>query len=93
MTLDGAAMYFVTIGGQVGYVLFATTPNGRAAVGITDKGMVRLLAPSKSGEWSVLREWPTSTYSHTDFMLAVASRAEPEKAEELLAILPPETLS
>jgi hypothetical protein len=86
-------MYFVTIGGQAGYVLFATTPHGRAAVGITDKGTVRLLAPGKPDEWTVLREWPTSTYSHTDFMLAVASRDEPEKAEELLAILPAETLS
>lgn len=86
-------MYFVTIGGQVGYVLFATTPHGRAAVGITDKGTVRLLAPVKPGEWNVLREWPTATYSHTDLMLAVADRDEPEKAEELLALLPPETLS
>jgi hypothetical protein len=86
-------MYFVTIGGQDGYVLFATTPHGRAAVGITDKGTVRLLAPAKPGEWDVLREWPTSTYSHTDFMLAVAKRAEPENAEELLSLLPPETLS
>jgi hypothetical protein len=86
-------MYFVTFGGQAGYVLFSTTPRGRAAVGITDQARVRLLAPGPAGEWRVLREWPVAVYSHTDLMLAMADRPEPEAAEEILALLPPETLS
>ena len=84
-------MYFVTLGGQTGYVLFATTPRGRAAVGVTDAGQVRILAP-KGSEWHTLREWPAASYSHTDLMIAAARRPEPEKPEELLALLPAEAL-
>jgi hypothetical protein len=85
-------MYFVTYGGQAGYVLFSTTPRGRAAVGITDTGRIRLLAPGAPGEWRVLREWPGSTYSHTELMLAMSERPEPDTAEEVLTLLPAETL-
>jgi len=86
-------MYFVTVGGMSGYVLFSTTPNGRAAVGVTDSGRVRLLAPGGAPrEWRVLREWPTSVYSHTDLMLQMGAREEPARAEDVLATLPPETL-
>jgi hypothetical protein len=87
-------MYFVTYGGQSGYVLFSTTPRGRAAVGITDQGKVRLLAPGESaGEWRILREWPAAAYSHTELMVAMSVRPEPETAEEILALLPTETLA
>lgn len=86
-------MYFVTIGGMSGYVLFSTTPHGRAAVGVTENGRVRLLAPGDSPrEWRVLREWPTSVYSHTDLMLHMGAQGEPERAEDILATLPAETL-
>ena len=87
-------MYFVTMGGMSGYVLFSTTPRGRAAVGVTEGGTVRLLAPGEaSREWRVLREWPTSVYSHTELMVSLGKIAEPERAEDLLCCLPPETLA
>jgi hypothetical protein len=87
-------MYFVTMGGMSGYVLFSTTPRGRAAIGITDVGTVRLLAPGTSPrDWHVLREWPTRVYSHTELMTKLGTQDEPERAEDLLADLPPETLS
>lgn len=86
-------MYFVTIGGMSGYVLFSTTPHGRLAVGVTENGHVRLLAPGDAPrEWRVLREWPSSAYSHTDLMLQIAAHEEPERAEDVLAALPAETL-
>lgn len=88
-------MYFVTYGGQTGYVLFTTTPHGRAAIGVTDTGHVRVLAPSPSaaGEWQVLREWPASVFSHTELMVAASRRPEPAKAEDLLDLVPAQTLS
>jgi hypothetical protein len=86
-------MYFVTYGGQAGYVLFSTTPHRRAAVGITDQGSVRLLAPEPGGDWRILREWPASVYSHTELMVAMSERPEPEAAEDVLSLLPPETLA
>lgn len=87
-------MYFVTMGGMSGYVLFSTTPSARAAVGVTDTGKVRLLAPGASStEWQILREWPTSAYSHTEWLVKLGSLDEPARAEDLLATLPAETLS
>jgi hypothetical protein len=86
-------MYFVTIGGMSGYVLFSTTPHGRAAIGVTDAGTVRLLAPGSAlREWRVLREWPTKAYSHTELMTKLGTQDEPERAEDLLADLPAETI-
>jgi hypothetical protein len=86
-------MYFVTMGGMSGYVLFSTTPRARAAIGVTDTGRVRVLAPgSATREWQVLREWPVTTYSHTELMVKLGTEPEPERAEDLLAALPPETL-
>jgi hypothetical protein len=86
-------MYFVTMGGMSGYVLFSTTPRGRAAIGLTDTGQVRVLAPgSAAREWQILREWPTAAYSHTELLVKLGATAEPERAEDLLAALPPETL-
>lgn len=87
-------MYFVTMGGQSGYVLFSMTPRGRAAVGVTDTGNVRLLAPGGSArDWQVLREWPVKAYPHTELMLKLGGEDEPERAEDLLPLLPAETLS
>ena len=84
-------MYLVTIAKQ-GYVQFATTPQGRAAVGLTEAGVVRLLAPGEpGGEWRTLREWDGKRFAHTDFVVGLGRLAEPASAEELLAILPPET--
>mgnify|MGYP000010221414 CR=1 FL=1 len=86
-------MYFVTMGGMSGYVLFSTTPHGKAAIGVTDTGRVRVLAPGSSArEWQVLREWPTATYSHTELMVKLGQEKEPDNAEDLLASLPAETL-
>ena len=85
-------MYFVTMG-KPGYVLFSTTPQGRAAIGLTDTGIVRLLAPGDTrGEWRPLREWNTSAYSHTDLFVLLGALPEPARAEDLLAHLPAETL-
>ena len=86
-------MYFVTMGGMSGYVLFSTTPHGNAAIGVTDTGKVRLLAPGQSTlDWQVLREWPTKAYSHTELMVKLGTEDEPERAEDLLARLPAETV-
>lgn len=86
-------MYFVTMGGMSGYVLFSTTPRGRAAIGVTDTGKVRVLAPGEAArEWRVLREWPTAAYSHTELMVKLGGTDEPESAEDLLHALPAETL-
>ena len=50
-------MYFVTMGGMSGYVSFTTTPSGRAAIGLTDTGKVRLLSPGASStDWTIVRE-------------------------------------
>lgn len=85
-------MYFVTMA-KPGYVLFSTTPHGRAAIGLTETGIIRLLAPGETrGEWSTLREWNTQTYSHTDLFVLLGGVDEPERAEDLLARLPAETL-
>jgi len=85
-------MYFVTMG-KPGYVLFSTTPRARAAIGLTDAGIVRLLAPGQErGEWRALREWKTAAFSHTDLFVLLGGLPEPERAEDLLATLPSETL-
>lgn len=85
-------MYLVTMG-RPGYVWFSTTPSGRAAIGLTEAGIVRLLAPAEGrNEWRTLREWQTSAYSHTDFVVKLGGLAEPARAEDLLVQLPPETL-
>jgi len=85
-------MYLVTTN-HPEYVLFAMTPTGRAAIGLTEKGLVRLLERGDaSREWRTLREWPTSAYSHTDLMVALGSIDEPARAADLLSRLPPETL-
>jgi hypothetical protein len=85
-------MYLVTTN-HPEYVLFSMTPSGRAAIGLTDKGLVRLLVPGGAPrEWRTLREWPSAAYSHTDLMVALGSLDEPEHGEDLLSRLPPETL-
>ena len=86
-------MYFVTMGGISGYVSFTTTPSGRAAIGLSDTGTVRLLAPGASStDWKILREWSTSAYSHTDWLVKLGAVDEPARAEDLLATLPAEAL-
>lgn len=82
-------MYLVPIGGQPGYVLFSVSPRGRLAIGLTESGLVRLLAPAGApGEWRLLHEWPADTYSATDLLATLAKAAEPERAEEILELLP-----
>ncbi|MFM7141271.1 MAG: hypothetical protein ACKO2K_05060 [Alphaproteobacteria bacterium] len=84
-------MYLVTIAKQ-GYVQFATTPNGRAAVGLTEAGVVRVLAPGEpGGEWRALREWDGKRFAHTDLVVLLGRLPEPGRAEDLLASLPAET--
>ncbi len=83
-------MYLVPIGGQAGYVLFSVSPRGRAAIGLTEDGLVRLLAPGAGpGEWRLVHEWPAEAYSATDLLAQLAHTAEPERAEEILELLPP----
>ena len=43
-------------------------------------------------EWQILREWPTAAYSHTELLVKLGATDEPERAEDLLAALPAETL-
>lgn len=81
-------MYFVTTKRE-GYVLFCLTPSERAALGLTEKGVVHLLVRGSSpDQWSVLREWSAADYSHTDFLTAVHHRDEPSDPHQLLALLP-----
>jgi hypothetical protein len=87
------AMYFVTMS-KPGYVSFSTTPQGRAAIGLTETGVVRILAPgAERGEWRTLREWSTRAYSHTELLVMLGGRDEPERAEDLLSALPAETVA
>ena len=79
--------------GRPGYVQFATTPHARAAIGLTDEGIVQVLAPAETrGDWKVLREWPTSAYGQSDLLVRLGTVEEPDTAESLVASLPPETL-
>jgi hypothetical protein len=81
-------MYFVTIN-KPGYVLFSATPSERAALALTDKQIVHLLArDARSGEWKVLRTWKASDYAHTDFMVALHHLDEPDDPHKLLDLLP-----
>ena len=80
-------MYMVTTKRE-GYVLFCMTPSERAAIGLTEKQLVHLLARDANNNWVVLREWSAGTYSHTDFIAALHHRDEPADPRELLALLP-----
>lgn len=84
-------MYLVTVA-RPGFVQFATSPRGRAAVGLTEAGVVHLFAPTGDGGWRTLREWPGKAYAHTDLVVLLGDVAEPERAEDLLGRLPAETL-
>lgn len=81
-------MYFVTTS-RSGYVLFCMTPSERAAVGLTDDQIVRLLVRASPAEqWRVLHEWSAKDYSHTDFMVALRDVSEPADPQQLLGFLP-----
>jgi hypothetical protein len=81
-------MYFVTIN-RPGYILFCATPSERAAVGLTEKQVVHFLVrDAASHEWSAVRSWKTSDYSHTDFMAALHHADEPPDPRKLLDLLP-----
>jgi hypothetical protein len=82
-------MYFVT-SKRAGYVLFCTTANECAAIGLTDERLVQVLERDAANErWTVLAEWPADAYSHTDFMAALHHLDEPSRARQLLSSLPP----
>ena len=81
-------MYFVTIN-RPGYILFCATPSERAAIGLTEKQVVHfLLRDPTSNEWTAVRTWKTSDYSHTDFMAALHHTDEPDDPRKLLDLLP-----
>jgi hypothetical protein len=81
-------MYLVTTKRQ-GYVLFATTPSERGAVGLTDQQVVHLLVRGAVGDtWRVVAQWNASSYSHTDFMAALHRVDEPADPQGLLAFVP-----
>ena len=81
-------MYFVTIN-RPGYILFCATPSERAAIGLTEKQVIHLLVrDATSNEWTVLRTWKASDYSHTDFMSALHHKDEPGDPRQLLDLLP-----
>jgi hypothetical protein len=81
-------MYFVTTK-RSDYILFCTTPSERAAIGLTEKQMVHLLArPSREDEWRILCEWNAKAYSHTDFMAALHQVSEPADPQQLLDFVP-----
>jgi len=81
-------MYFVTTKRE-GYVLFCLTPSERAAIGVTEKGVVDLLVRDSTDQhFVVLRSWNGADYSHTDFMAALHHREEPADPKQLLDVLP-----
>lgn len=79
-------MYFVTTKNP-DYVLFCMTPSERAAVGLTEGGVVRLLVRDGAG-WQVAREWPVDELSHTEFMVSLGAVAEPDDPADLTRYLP-----
>lgn len=79
-------MYFVTTKNP-GYVLFCMTPSERAAVGLTEKGLVRLLVRD-GGTWRTAREWQVEDLSHTEYMVLLGDVAEPDDPAELTRYLP-----
>lgn len=82
-------MYFVTTK-HPDYVLFCMTPSERAAVGLTEGKVVRLLV-QREGQWEIAREWEAERLSHTDFMVAAGRLPEPKDPLELLRLAPPES--
>ncbi len=79
-------MYFVT-SKKPGYVLFAMTPSGRAAIGLTEGQVVQLFERERGGEWRVMREWKVTERSHTDVMIALGEHEEPADPKRLLDLL------
>jgi hypothetical protein len=79
-------MYFVTVK-RPGYIMFCMTPSERFAVGLTEQRIVHLLE-RVDRDWRLLREWPSTSYSHTDFMAGFRERDEPANAGDLIALLP-----
>jgi len=81
-------MYFVTIN-RPGYILFCATPSERGAIGLTEQQVVHFLVRgAASKQWTVVRSWKTSDYSHTDFMAALRHTGEPDDPRKLLDRLP-----
>ena len=80
-------MYFVTIK-RPGYVLFSTTPSERVAVGLKEDQKQLHLLFREGAEWTVVREWPVSEYSHTDLILALGKLDEPADPRDVLKVLP-----
>jgi len=82
-------MYFVTVR-QEGYVLFSMTPNELGAIGLAeDQQTLRLLRRDKIGDaWTKMVEWNIADLTHTDFMLSMQHREEPQTPEGLLDVLP-----
>lgn len=80
-------MNFVTTKRE-GYSFFATTPSGRAAVGLTgDQKRVHWMVKTGTG-WETLRDWPVGEFSHTDLLLRLGAVDEPADAAEILKHLP-----
>jgi hypothetical protein len=80
-------MTFVTIKHE-GYSLLATTPSGRAGLGLSaDQKRLDFLR-RRDDRWEVLRSWPVDDLSHTEAILRLGKVEEPERPEELLALLP-----
>ena len=80
-------MQFVTTKRE-GYSFFATTPSGRAAVGLTgDQKRLHWLVRSGT-TWETLRDWPVEEFSHTDLLLRLGAVDEPTDPTEILRHLP-----
>lgn len=85
-------MYFVTTKRE-GYVLFAMTQSERAAMGLTEKQEVHLLArDTQANGWTVLARWKGPEFSHTQFMTAWHRRDEPADPADMLEVVPKSAL-
>lgn len=80
-------MQFVTIKHE-GYSLLATTPSGRAGLGLTSDQKRLDFLRRRDGAWEVLRSWSVDDLSHTDAILRLGRVDEPDDPESLLALLP-----
>jgi hypothetical protein len=78
-------MFFVPVM-WTGYEVACLTPSGRAAIGVTDEKVGRLLAHT-GGDWRILYEWPVARLSHTEVLTHLGDRPEPPTPQDILLVI------
>lgn len=86
-------MHFVTMK-RDGYAFFATTPSGRAGIGVTEDQQRVALLFRRQQDFDTVRVWAVTEFSHTDLLLKLGAVDEPGDPADLLDLLPrPRSLS